>query len=73
MVAATIRRHVQPDWWTLPGAGIDYLPSTGCLLVAGDAEVQHAVLDAVGVIDSLGMEVGLAAIAKVAVSLDEAR
>lgn len=73
LIAATIRRHVQPDWWSLPGAGIEYLSGNGCLLVAGDADVQQAVLDAVTAIDMLGMELGLAAITKVSVTLDVAR
>lgn len=59
LVVATLRRHVAPRWWGLPGAGIEFLADSGTLLVAADVDTQHAVLDAVGALDTLGLELGL--------------
>lgn len=63
LVVTALRRHVAPSWWTLPGAGIEFLPDSGVLLVAGDADAQQAVLTAVGALDTLGLELGLQTIA----------
>lgn len=59
LVVATLRRHVAPRWWDLPGAGIEFLADSGTLLVAADVDTQHEVLDAVGALDTLGLELGL--------------
>ncbi|MBA3697609.1 MAG: hypothetical protein H0W78_01910 [Planctomycetes bacterium] len=63
LVVATLRRQVAARWWEMPGAGIEFLPESGVLLVAADADVQQAVLDAVAAIDALGLELGLQTIA----------
>lgn len=59
LVVVTLRRHVAPHWWDLPGAGIDFLADSGSLLVAADVDTQHAVLDAIGALETLGLELGL--------------
>ncbi len=59
LVVATLRRQIATAWWTLPGAGIEFLADSGTLLVAADVDTQHAVLDAVTALDTVGLELGL--------------
>lgn len=59
LIVTALRRHVAQGWWELPGAGIAYLTTTNALLVAGDVDSQHSVLDALAAIDTLGLELGL--------------
>lgn len=59
LVAATVRRHIAPTWWAMPGSGLEFLTESGFLLVAADVDTQQAVLDAVGALDTLGLELGL--------------
>lgn len=63
LLVTALRRHVAPSWWSLPGAGIEFLPEHAALLVAGDVDAQHAVLAALSAIDSLGLDLGLQTIA----------
>lgn len=59
LVVATLRRHIAKTWWELPGAGIEFLADSGTLLIAADVDAQQAVLDAIGALDTLGLELGL--------------
>ena len=59
LVVATLRRQIATAWWTLPGAGIEFLADSGTLLVAADVDTQHAVLDAITALDTVGLELGL--------------
>jgi hypothetical protein len=59
LLTAALRRHVTPDWWGLPGAGLEFLPTERVLLVAGDVDTQHAILDQVTSVDTLGLDLGL--------------
>jgi hypothetical protein len=63
LIVTALKRRVCPGWWQLPGAGLEFLSGTGALLVAGDADVQHAVLAALAAIDRLGLELGLRTLA----------
>jgi hypothetical protein len=62
-IATALRRHVRPERWQLPGAGIHYLEPSHALLVAADPATQAAVLEALDLIDRLGVETGLATLA----------
>ena len=63
VLATMIRRDVSPSSWTLPGAGLELLDQNRVLLVAGDIDAQHAVLEAINAIDRLGLELGLQSLA----------
>ena len=62
VLATMIRRYVTPSSWDLPGAGLELLDQNRVLLVAGDIDAQHAVLDAINTIDRLGMELWLSSL-----------
>lgn len=63
ILATMIRTHVAPGSWDLPGTALELLDHNRALLVAGDLDTQHAVLEAVNAIDRLGMELGLQTLA----------
>ncbi|MBA3683749.1 MAG: hypothetical protein H0W72_00660 [Planctomycetes bacterium] len=63
LLVEDLRRHVAPQWWPQPAAALQYLPVPAALLVAADPATVHAVLDALDLVDLLGLEAGLAALA----------
>lgn len=69
-LAAALRERVIPSAWTQPGWSMSWLttipglPAAHGLLIAGDAPAIHAVLDACDVLDRLGVEAGLEALAR---------
>ena len=69
-LAANLRTHVVPDAWNRPGWNLTWLPTipgiapAKGLLIAGDPQAIHAVLDACDVLDRLGVEAGLEALAR---------
>lgn len=69
-LATGLRTHVVPDAWTRPGWSLTWLPTiTGIapargILVAADPMTIHAVLDACDVLDRLGVEAGIEALAR---------
>lgn len=66
-VAEALQRQVLPTRWSEPGWDVEWIPATtsrtGFLLVAADPPTIHAVLDALDVLDRLGLVDGLAALA----------
>ncbi len=64
LLTTTLRRHVCPAWWPQPAAAMLYLPETRSLLIAADPPTVHAVLDALDLVDLLGLEGGLAALSE---------
>ena len=60
VLVATIRRHIAPAWWRMPGSGVEWLPERQALLVAADVATIHAVLDLCDRVDLLGLEAALA-------------
>ncbi len=66
-VAEALRRQVLPARWNEPGWGLEWIPTTatrpGFLLIAADPPTIHMVLDALDVLDRLGLVEGLAALA----------
>ena len=63
VLTTMIRRYVSPSSWDLPGAGLELLDQNRVLLVAGDIDAQHAVLEAINAIDRLGLELWLQSLA----------
>ena len=63
ILATMIKNYVAPGSWDLPGTALELLDHNRALLVAGDLDTQHAVLEAVNAIDRLGMELGLQTLA----------
>ena len=69
-LAANLRTHVVPDAWTRPGWDLAWLPTIAGiapakgLLIAADPGTIHAVMDACDVLDRLGVEAGLEALAR---------
>ena len=66
-LAEALRRQVMATTWSAPGWGLEWIPTTtsrrGFLLIAADPPTIHAVLDAVDVLDRLGLADGLPALA----------
>jgi hypothetical protein len=54
-----LRENILPGWTTLPGWGLWYLKNEQALLVAADIPTQHAIMDALHVIDRFGLRPGL--------------
>lgn len=59
LLAQQFVRVVDPPAWTQPGAGLHFLAPERSLLAGGDALTLHHLLDAIDVIDTLGLEDGL--------------
>ena len=69
-LATALRACVVPSAWNRPGWSLTWmatwpgLPAANGLLIAADPPTMHAVLDACDVLDRLGVEAGLEALAR---------